>query len=185
MSVRTFISVDDTPEEFGQLAKYRLEDEHSATFRTQFDLVRKDLVLATLAAAEPDPALSALAGVRGIYFLTMRLGPSIYKIYVGKTTSLPRRLAEYGKAFQVHASNDFKLRALQDFMWQHFPTATFDLYFARESGLGYTSDETAGVRQYRPLVNERAKKSVDARLVLQQACESHYAAIFAQKIGKA
>ncbi len=172
------------PEEFVQLARYRLEDEQSATFRAQFDLVRMDLVLATLAAAGPDPTLSALAGVRGVYFLTMRLGPSVYKIYVGKTTSLPRRLADYGKAFQVHASNDFKLRALQDFMWQHFPAAAFDLYFARESGLGYTLDETAAVRLYRPLVNERAKKSVDARLAMQLACESHYAAVFAQKIGK-
>lgn len=173
------------PEEFVQLDRYRLEGEHNAMFRAQFNLVRMDLVLATLAVAGPDPALGALAGVRGVYFLTMRLGPSVYKIYVGKTTSLPRRLADYGKAFQVHAPNDFKLRALQDFMWQHFPSAAFDLYFARESELGYTLDETAAVRLYRPLVNERAKKNVDAMLSMQQACESHYAAVFAQKVGKA
>jgi hypothetical protein len=173
------------PEKFIQLDRYLLKGEHNAIFRAQFNLVCMDLVLATLAAAGPDPALSALAGVRGVYFLTMRLGPSVYKIYVGKTTSLPRRLADYGKAFQVHATNDFKLRALQDFMWQHFPAAAFDLYFTRESELGYTLDETAAVRLYRPLVNERAKKNVDARLAMQQACESHYAAVFAQKVGKA
>lgn len=172
------------PEEFGHLEKYRLVGEHDAMFRAQFSPVRVDLVLATLAAAGPDPALSALTGVRGVYFLTMRLGPCVYKIYVGKTTSLPRRLADYAKAFQVHSPNDFKLRAFQDFIWQHFPAATFDLYFARESELGYTLDETAAVQLYRPLVNERAKKNVDARLTVQQACESHYAAVFAQKIGK-
>ena len=173
------------PESLVQLARYRLLDEHSATFLAQFDLVRSDLVLATLAAADPDPSLGELTGVRGVYFLTMRLGPSVYKIYVGKTTSLPRRLADYGKAFQVHSMNDFKLRALQDFMWRRFPAAAFDLYFAKESVLGYTMDETVAVRLYQPLVNERAKKSVDARLTMQQACESHYAAVFAQKIGEA
>lgn len=61
----------------------------------------------------------------------------------------------------------------------------FNLYFAKESGLGYTVDETVAVRMYQPLVNERAKKSADARLIMQQVCESHYAAVFEQKIGKA
>jgi hypothetical protein len=51
---------------------------------------------------------------------------------------------------------------------------------AKESVLGYTW--TVAVRLYQPLVNERAKKCVEARLTMQQACESHYAAVFARKI---
>jgi hypothetical protein len=184
--VRSEPPQSDALEKFGGLTKYRLEDEHSSEFRTQFELVRRGLVLSSLAAdADADPALSALTGVRGVYFVTMRLGGSEYKIYVGKTTSLPRRLADYRKAFQVHSPNDFKLRVLQDYMWQRFPQAAFDLYFARESELGYTSDETAALRRHSPLVNERATKSVDAIFVMQQAFEAHYAAVFGQKIGQA
>lgn len=168
----------------GGLGKYRFDDGHRAEFRAQFDLVRRDLVLSSL-AAHVDPALSALTGVRGVYFVTMRLGGSEYKIYAGKTTSLPRRLTDYCKAFQVHSPNDFKLRALQNYMWQRFPEAAFDLYFSKESELGYTSDETAAVRRHRPLINQRATKNVDAISIMQQACETHYAAVFGQKTGHA
>lgn len=165
------------------LESYRFDDQQRRAFGAKFDLVRRDLVLASLATGDPNPALAALADEPGVYFLTMRLDDAEYKIYAGKTTSLPRRLKDYGKPFQVHSPNDFKLRALQNVMWQRFPQAAFDLYFARESSFGHTRDETAALRLYRPLVNEPVAKDVEARTAMKQAFETHYARVFARKIG--
>lgn len=127
--------------------------------------------------------LRALRDVAGIYFWTMRIGTSSYKIYVGKTKSLPRRLSDYTNEFQIHAPNDYKLRFFQRFILSREPNAVFDLYFAEEGAQGYTMDETETVKEYGPLINERAETTAEDREAMKQAFAAHYSGIFAQKVG--
>ena len=169
--------------EFPGLDRYRLGDDEAATFRLRFNRVLTDVDLETLAPRRPDSMLRALRDVAGIYFWTMRMGSSIYKIYVGKTKSLPRRLSDYTNDFQVHAPNDYKLRFFQGFIRSRAPTAAFDLYFVKEGTRGHTLDETEAVNLYRPLINERAETTAEDRAAMKHAFETHYSTIFAQKLG--
>lgn len=165
------------------LHKYELGRHETEAFHSHFALVQKDIDLERWASPSPDSRLSALRDVAGIYFLTMRIGTSTYKIYVGKTRSLPRRLSDYTKDFQVHAPNDFKLRYFQAYIRKHFPLAVFDLYFAAAGFQGYTSDETEAEKRYLPLINQRAETSAKDSLVMKSAFENHYSAIFSKKLG--
>lgn len=165
------------------LERYRLCDDEVETFRSRFNCVLTDVDLETLAPRSPDSVLHALREVAGIYFWTMRMGASTYKIYVGKTKSLPRRLSDYTNEFQVHAPNDYKLRFFQNFIRGRAPTAAFDLYFAKEGTQGHTLDETEAVNLYAPLINERAETTSEDRAVMKQAFDTYYSAIFAKKLG--
>ena len=111
------------------------------------------------------------------------IGTSTYKIYVGKTKSLPRRLSDYTNEFQVHAPNDYKLRFFQSFILGREPNAAFDLYFSKGGAQGYTMDETEAVKEYGPLINERAETTAEDREIMKQAFAAHYSGIFAQKVG--
>ena len=169
--------------QFPGLERYRLGNVEAVTFHERFNLVLTDVDLETLSPRGPDPKLRALRDVSGIYFWTMRSGTSTYKIYVGKTKSLPRRLSDYTNEFQVHAPNDYKLRFFQSFILSREPNAVFDLYFTEGGAQGYTIDETEAVKEYGPLINERAETTAEDREVMKQAFAAHYSGIFARKVG--
>lgn len=182
-SVMTLHHEQQEDKELPGLERYRLGDEEVATFRSRFNCVLTDVDLETLAPRSPDSMLRTLRDVAGIYFWTMRMGSATYKIYVGKTKSLPRRLSDYTNEFQVHAPNDYKLRFFQSFVRSRAPTAAFDLYFAKEGTRGHTLDETEAVKLYGPLINERAETTAEDRATMKQAFETHYSTIFAKKLG--
>lgn len=165
------------------LRGFELGHHETEAFHSHFTLVKRDIDLERCASPSHDASLRELRDVAGIYFLTMRIGTSTYKIYVGKTRSLPRRVSDYSKNFQVHAPNDFKLRCFQAYIKEQFPLAVFDLYFAQAGLQGYTSDETEAEKLYRPLINQRADTSAEDKLIMKRAFENHYSTIFSKRLG--
>lgn len=163
------------------LDRYQLTSEEAATFHTEFKLVMSNVNLETLKLN--NPALAALSNVPGVYFWMMRLGSNTYKIYAGKTNSLPRRLRDYRNEFQEHAPNDYKLRFFQTFMLEHHSAAELDLYFIVADG--HTQKENEIVRKYCPLINEKSRVSEPDRKILKDAFEEYYTSIFKGKLAKA
>ena len=93
----------------------------------------------------------------GVYYWVMRYRGERFKIYAGRTNSLPRRIREYANGFQSGVPNDYKLRHFQDGMREHFPDAELDLYFMETSNHG--ERETEIIRRTRPFINKRAETS--------------------------
>lgn len=87
----------------------------------------------------------------GVYYWVMRYRGERFKIYAGRTNSLPRRIREYATSFQSGVSNDYKLRHFQDWMRERFLDAELDLYFLETSSHG--ERETEILRQTRPFIN--------------------------------
>lgn len=160
--------------------QYLLNDEEAATFHAEFKLVLKNVNLETIQINNPE--LTALKNTHGVYFWVMRLGNSSYKIYVGKTNSLPRRLRDYKNKFQEHAPNDYKLRFFQTFINEHHPGSELDLYFTAAEE--YTQKENESVRKYCPLINEKAGVSDVDRKVMKDAFAKYYGSIFKSKLAK-
>lgn len=100
------------------------------------------------------PAITALKDQRCVYFWRMRHGGEEYKIYVGKTNSLPRRLREYRNEFQPGVPNDFKLRHFQTWAQDRFPGSALDLYAVQTND--NQAVETEVWQKTKPLINERA-----------------------------
>lgn len=163
------------------LNRYQLTSEEAATFHTEFKLVMSNVNLETIKLN--NPALTALSNVPGVYFWVMRLDSSTYKIYAGKTNSLPRRLRDYKNEFQEHAPNDYKLRFFQTFMLEHHSDSELDLYFIVADG--HTQKENEVVRKYCPLINEKARVSEADRKIMKDAFEEYYTSIFKGKLAKA
>lgn len=74
----------------------------------------------------------------GVYFWLMNYKNEQYKIYIGKTNSLKRRLNDYKVNFQIHSPNDFKLRFFQEFTNKHLQNSSLDLHFMKCSKDNYT-----------------------------------------------
>ena len=162
------------------LDQYLLKDDEAAMFHAEFKLVLKDINLETIKLNIPE--LTALKNTHGVYFWMMRLGNSLYKVYVGKTNSLPRRLRDYKNEFQEHAPNDHKLRFFQTFMNERYPGSEFDLYFTVAEE--HTQKEKESVRKYCPLINEKTRVSEVDRKVMKDAFAGYYASIFKSKLVK-
>lgn len=164
--------------ELSGLERYRLTDDEVAVFFVEFGLVISKVSLQVINLN--DPAIQALTNRNGVYFWMMRLENKAYKIYAGKTNSLPRRLKDYKNEFQVHAPNDHKLRFFQSFMYEHYPEAELDLYFCCADD--HTQTENAVVRKYRPLINEKASVSEAVRMVMKDAVSKYYSSVFMEKL---
>jgi hypothetical protein len=91
----------------------------------------------------------------GVYWWVMRYRGELFKIYAGRTNSLPRRIREYANSFQPGVPNDYKLRHFQDWMRERFPDAELDLYFLETSN--HHEREKEILRQTRPFINKRAQ----------------------------
>ena len=107
----------------------------------------------------------------------MRLKSDRYKIYLGRTHSLRKRVQDYQNAFQVHAPNDFKLRFFQEFMAAAFPAAALDLYFRPLALKDCKTEETRLVRLYRPLINVQGKPTAAERDLVRKAFGEYYASV--------
>jgi excinuclease UvrABC nuclease subunit len=125
------------------------------------------------------------AGVTsGVYFWVMGIRELQYRIYIGKTKSVMRRVADYMKEFQAHSPNDYKIRIFQQTILQCEPSARFSLYFTQSPLSDYTSLENELIRKYDPLLNRRAKVSQAAQDMFRNAFEAFYRAGFETTLGK-
>jgi hypothetical protein len=146
-----------TPDDAGTLADFRL--------------VISNVDLETINLA--DEILRTLQNRKGVYFWMMRYGEIKYKIYVGKTNSLPRRLREYRNKFQPGVPNDYKMRHFQAWARENLKDSELDLYFVEAED--NTTRETEVWRRTNPLMNERAEVSQEA---LQSAHWEYYKSRF-------
>ena len=120
----------------------------------------------------------AYNSVPGVYFWVMGVGPNLYRIYVGKTKSLERRLADYIRDFQAHSPNDYKVRIFQQAIIAREPAAYFTLYFAQAALDTYTQLEKKFIQRYKPLLNRPASVGPAARKSFQEGCVEFYRAGF-------
>lgn len=118
----------------------------------------------------------------GIYFWVMSINANEYKIYIGKTKSLERRLSDYIINFQIHSPNDYKLRFFQEFVLKNTHEAKFHLYFQLCHLTDYTAIETTSVKYYKPLINQRAIVSNDSKKKMKRAFREYYNAVFLSKL---
>ena len=164
------------------LSKYQLLTDQEAVFHRDFQLALPDVRLKELATEWIASKLNHLKNLFGVYFWIMVLNDRLYKIYVGKTKSLPQRLTEYRNKFQLHSPNDYKMQFFQDFIIKREPRARFDLYFCPASRETYTEKETEYVRDYGPLINEKSPGSSLAKRNVKQAFWEYYDGIFESKL---
>ena len=165
---------------FPALSQYRLDGKQAADFGQHFTLVLPDFGL--IKDDLNHELLGDVKDVPGVYFLIMRIGQYRYKVYAGKTKTIKRRLYEYTSEFQVHAPNDYKLRFFQEFMLKHDPKIKFDLYFQKSDIDGYTKMETAVVREYKPLINQRNHSVVAERMAMKEAFTTYCVQMFERRL---
>lgn len=158
------------------LSRYKLTDEDARLLQNfGFLLIARDVDLETIDLKLP--AIAALKDQKTVYFWHMRYGGEEYKVYVGKTSSLPRRLREYRNKFQPGVPNDYKLRLFQAWAREKFPGSALDLYAAQRDD--NQAVETELWRKTKPLINERANTSSHK---LASSHAEYYWAIFEKKL---
>lgn len=167
---------------------YRFTQQEKQKFDKQFLAIASDIRLASLSKKEASTIVSNALGSDsknqvGVYFWVLHTNRGLFKIYVGKTRSMNRRLSDYVAGFQVHSPNDYKMRLFQAFVFSHISDARFGLFFQRCSLEQYTNCETDALDVYRPLVNERVKADGKARAKVEQGFRDYYDSVFAAKLG--
>ncbi|UCV28392.1 GIY-YIG nuclease family protein [Ferribacterium limneticum] len=150
----------------------------TAAIKLQFDLVCSNANLVNPECGAIGDALNTDLATPGIYYWSMLVGESEYKIYVGKTNSLLRRIKDYLKEFQPHSPNDYKLRIFQQAAVKRYPNAKFSLRFFSANVANLTKLENDMVTLLDPLLNQRAKPPAQAKTALQHAFEAYYIAGF-------
>jgi hypothetical protein len=160
----------------GGLESYRLTKEDEFLLQSLgFKIIAEDVEFDALDLKRPE--IAALKDKKSVYFWRMRHGGEVFKIYVGKTNSLPRRLREYSNKFQPGVPNDFKLRHFQSWSRQQFPGSALDLLAVQRDD--HQAIETEVWRKTKPLINERAGVCSQA---LKGSHFAYYKNIFESKI---
>jgi hypothetical protein len=118
--------------------------------------------------------LPALPDTSGCYLWLMRIGQERYKIYVGRTRSVRKRLKDYGLAFQMQSPNDFKLQLFQLFMADTWHDAELELYFVECPEADLKERERMLINSLHPLINNLRVPSPEERRSAQQAFTSYY-----------
>ena len=130
---------------------------------------------------EPFRALLQEVGLTGIYLWTVRPGPiqeDEHVVYVGRTNSLARRIAEYLRGFQPHSVNDFKLQIFQERLFMARSSSQLSLYFRSEPVEKLPRAEKEAIDLFKPLLNERMKTSPEAQEDFRRAFTRYYATGF-------
>lgn len=117
-------------------------------------------------------------GVAGIYFWVLRQEKVEYKLYLGKTNSLAKRLLNYLSEFQAHSPNDYKLRIFGAYLAELAPAAVLDLYFATKDSGSLSEAERTAIGRYKPLlINHLPRPNINAKKQLREAFEAYYRSI--------
>ena len=145
------------------LSSYRIREDEVERIDSDFPMVCENANL-----LEPTGAISAILKstdfvVPGVYFWTMTDNRSEYKIYVGKTKSLRKRVTDYSREFQPHSVNDYKLQIFQQVVTSTYSGFTFNIRFCPSPVEEMTSREKDAINLYRPLLNERRATSHEAK----------------------
>ena len=166
------------------LEAFRLSLEGRAGLESKFQLVLEDANFVARSKEDIRRAILATYNTSGVYFWVMSVGELRYRIYIGKTKSLVRRVADYLKEFQAHSPNDYKIRIFQQTILEWEPTTKFSLYFVQSPLSNYTNLENELIREYDPLLNRRAEISQAARDSFRRAFEAFYRAGFETALSK-
>ncbi len=67
--------------------------------------------------------------LQGIYFWILEIDNIFFKVYIGKTNNLNRRIAEQLSNFQPSSPNDYKIRFFMDFLNKSNIEWTLHLHF--------------------------------------------------------
>ena len=166
--------------DLSQLERFRLAPTEADSFRETFSRLITDANLNVLDRADLERYLPA--ETPGCYFWMMRSGNALYKIYLGRTQSIFKRISDYANDFQIHAPNDYKLRFFQAYMENNFPGSVLDLYFTRVRLDMCRERETELVRRYKPLINERLPATREERNLIRTAFEQYYESTIERKL---
>ncbi len=160
------------------LKPYKFSNDELKILKRQYPSIRKNVDLSAI----DKNILEKITDACGVYFWLMNYENQQYKIYIGKTNSLRRRLNDYKVNFQIHSPNDFKLRFFQEFTNKHLQNSSLDLHFMECSIANYTKEETNAINLFRPMINARSKTNDETQLKIQQAFKEYYEEIFFNKL---
>ena len=161
------------------LHDYRLHGELEATFSKDFKFLLSKVDLEVLDRKE---IAERLPDEAGCYFWILVRNEIRYRIYLGRTNSIRKRVTDYSIEFQMHSPNDFKIRFFQEFVREELPGARLDLYFAPTPIEEYKARETELVRLYRPVINERAAATEEEKALIKSAFGDFYSSVFKRKL---
>ena len=163
------------------LLQFRASERDLREINSTFELVEKAVRL----RLRGSPVVGSSFGDfgEGLYLFTLDADGARFKIYLGRTNSLSRRMREYTCTFQPHSPNDFKLQALQKYLADLLPEATLDLHFQRLSACDLKDAEAKAVKRYSPLMNRRSQASREATQTLQDAFSSYVRSTLEQRMG--
>ncbi len=162
------------------LTPYKFSDNELRILKTEYLLIIKNVDLSDI----DKNTLEKITDNYGVYFWLMNYENQSYKIYIGRTNSLKRRLNEHKSNFQRNSPNDFKLRFFQEFINKHLRGSILDLYFMKCSKADYKEKEKNAIHLFKPMVNESQKTSVEMKGKIQQAHQEYYVDTFLNKLNK-
>lgn len=162
------------------LVRYQATEFDLQSIQSTFELVEENVHLRLLGTPTARSPFAAFG--EGLYFFLLKLDGRKFKIYLGRTNALSRRMREYTSAFQPHSPNDFKLQAFQNYVSETFPKATLDLFFQRLPSSSLKEAEAAAIKLYLPLLNELSQPTIEARQALQEAFSRYVCSTFEQRL---
>ena len=161
------------------LQRYALSREHVEHLQSAFTKVLDGCRLRTIRSSG---ARRGVVDGTGCYVWVMRLDSSSYSVYVGRTSSIVRRVNDYSGDFQVQSPNDFKMRLVEEALGERFPNAVFDLYFAAFSLAECNAREKSLIDLLRPLVNSLPKPTPEERALVESAYRTFYSSIVSRHL---
>ena len=130
----------------------------------------------SLSLASPTCAQQAksLPNEPGLYAWTVTIGTQEVVLYIGRASSLRRRIYNYTQPFQPHSPNDRKLYFAQRALTRRFPTAQFSLYWQACSVELLNEREKKEIHSLSPVLNVKSVYSREHTAKLEQAYSDLY-----------
>jgi hypothetical protein len=135
-----------------------------------------------LSIGRGSPGLSSLPTEAGCYVWVAQHNSSRYCVYVGRTTSIRRRAADYSAPFQLHSPNDFKLRFFEEDLRKAAPDALLSLYFKALPEKECFAEEQHLIAALHPAINSLPRPVESDRLVIKDAYRQYYRSAFRRRV---
>lgn len=162
------------------LRQYQATELDLCSIESSFELIEKNAHLQLQGIPVTSTRYASYG--HGLYFFLMNLSGVRFKIYLGRTNALSRRMREYSSPFQPHSPNDFKLQAFQCYMAETYPQAGLELLFQRLPAPALPMAEAAAIKQYSPLLNHPSTATHEARKALQNAFLQYVHSTFEERL---
>lgn len=160
--------------------KYRFTIEELVQLEENYVLLLENVDLNNLTISEHINVLSQYEV--GVYFWVMTIDMTKYKIYIGKTNSIERRVKDYCGGFQIHSPNDYKMRFFQSFIASNVAKFSLSLHFSAQEKHNYTAAETESINFFKPMINQRLITKSSHKKQLKEAYEVYYHNVFKLKL---